>query len=298
MTSAERQELKTRIEARIKLDEKFRRAARAWLKAGDLGAAAEAPLVTKSVDALRTLRSRDEHVFEVLDLRRKALERSVDEQLGRRREDLLHAAQRAGCRAERRQDYDHVDCFRVDYRRTRVNLKLGSEKWGAFDETDGRRIFDRIREARTALDAVPFSRDGFFDTVQAAIRTAAAKRIGRDGKVPIRRLYPLVVIERQLGDSRFLKEPSARRFDDYSMCQFIYDLARFGASGWSTPRGERLSSQTPSMREVAADRAVTLPVLEGTRPGAQIAVLWIDKVQPPIPLARLGPPSRHPRDEA
>ena len=129
---------------------------------------------------------------------------------------------------------------------------------------------------------------GFFDTVQAAIRAAAAKKIGRDGKVPIRRLYPLVVVERQLGNSRFLKEPSARRFDDYSMCQFIYDLARFGASGWSTRGGARLSSQTPSMRE--ADKAVTLPVLEGTRPGAQIAVLWIDEVQPPIPLARPGSP--------
>ena len=280
MTPADRRALTAEIEARIKKDDRFRRTARAWIKATDLSAAAELPLFTKSIDALRAVRSLDGNLFEVLDRQRAELARSLDEQLERRREYLLRAATETGRRALRRQDYDHVDCFRVKYKRVRVTLELGSERYVAFDETDGRRVFERITEARSELDNFPFSRDAFFKTMKDAIATARAKEIGRDGQVPIRELYPLVVVERQFRDQAFVKQPSAKRFSDYSMCQFIYDLARFGKSGWLAGRGERLCSRTPNMRTVVARRAVTLPVLEGPGSSAQgqlIAVLWIDK---------------------
>ena len=280
MTPEKRKELKAKIEARIKNDDKFRRAARAWTKANELGTVAELSLSTKSVDALRAVRSLDENLFDVLDRQRAELARRVNEQLERRREDLLSAAEAAGWRALRRHDYDHVDCFRITYRRVQVTLELGSEKWGAFEETDGRRVFDRVMEARSELDSFPFSRDEFFDTMKDAIVTAKAKELARDGKVPIRKLYPLVVVERQLRSQAFMKQPSTSRFSNYSICQFIYDLARFGKSGWLGGRGGRLCSQTPNMRTIAARGAITLPVLEGpgsTAQNQQIAVLWIDR---------------------
>lgn len=281
MTPEERKVLKVRIEARIKNDDKFRRAVRAWTKASGPGTAAELPLFAKSVDALREVRSLDDDLLGVLDQRRAELARRVDEQLERRREDLLNAAQEAGRRALRRQDYDHVDCFRITYSRVRVTLELGSEKWGAFKETDGRVVFNRVMEARSELDSFPFSRDEFFETIKGAIGTARAKEPARDGRVPIRKLYPLVVVERQLRNQAFMKQPSASRFSDYSICQFIYDLARFGKSGWLSSHGERLCSRTPNMRTIATRGAVTLPVLD--RPGTgvqsqQIAALWIDKL--------------------
>ena len=280
MTPEERKELKAKIETRIKNDGKFRLAARAWMKGSDLGAVAELPLLAKSVDALRALRLLDDELFGILDRQRGELVRRVDEQLERRREDLLSAAGEAGRRALRRLDYDLVDCFRVRYKRARVTLELGSEKWGTFDEADGRRVFDRVMDARSELDTFPFSRDAFFDALKDATCTARAKEPARDGKVPIRELYPLVVVERQLRDRAFKKQPSARHFSDYSMCQFIYDLARFGQSGWLGGRGERLCSRTPNMGTIAGRGAVTLPMLEGTgstERSPQIAVLWIEK---------------------
>ena len=280
MTPEERKELKVSIESRIKTDGKFRLAARAWMKGSDLSTVAELPLITKSADALRAVRFLDDELCGVLDRQRGELGRRVDEQLGRRREDLLSAAAEAGRRALRRHDYDHVDCFRVRCKGARVTLELGSEKWGTFDETDGRRVFDRVMDARSELDGFPFSRDSFFDAIKDAVRTARAKELAPDGKVPIRELYPLVVVERQLRDRAFKKQPSARHFSDYSLCQFIYDLARFGQSGWLGGRGERLCSRTPNMGTIAGRGAVTLPILEGTgstEQSPQVAVLWIEK---------------------
>ena len=277
MTPDARKALKAAIEARIKQDDKFRRAARAWLKANDPGAGAELPLITKSADALRAVRSHDDGLFGSLDRRRADIEGLVNVQLERRREELLHAAQKAGCPAQRRQEYDHIDCFKVMYRRARVTLQLGSEKWDTFDETDGRRVFARVQEARSALDRFPFSRDAFFDIVKSAIGIARVEALDRDGKVPIGKLHPWVALVRQSRDRAFMKQPSARRYGEYPLGQFIYDLARFGQSGWLNGRGERLSSQTPNMATIARGNTVTLPVLQGTAPGAQIAALWIEK---------------------
>ena len=280
MTPAKQKELKAEIETRNKSDDKFRRTARELTKASDLNTAAQLRLFTENFDALSAVRSQNDDLLAVLAEQRAGLARRLDEQLERRREDLLSAAEEAGRRAVRRQDYDHVDCFKITYRQTRVTLELGSEKLGAFDETDGRRVFDRVMDARSKLDGFPFSRDAFFDTMKDAISTAKAKELGRGGKIPIRKLYPLVVVERQLRDQAFIKQPTASRFSDYSICQFIYDLARFGKSGWIGSRGERICSQTPNMRTIAGRGAVALPSLDGRGPNVQnqqIAVLWIGR---------------------
>ena len=63
---------------------------------------------------------------------------------------------------------------------------------------------------------------------------AKAQGQARDGKVPIRRLYPLVVLVRQIQDERFVKRPEQKSFRNYPMAQFVYDLARFGKDGWIT----------------------------------------------------------------
>ena len=67
--------------------------------------------------------------------------------------------------------------------------------------------------------------------------------------MPIRRLYPLVVLVRQSQDERFVKRPEQKSFRNYPMAQFVYDLARFGKDGWIM-QGERLSTQTPNMASI------------------------------------------------
>ena len=107
-----------------------------------------------------------------------------------------------------------------------------------------------------------------------------ARRQGkdRDGKVPIRTLYPLVVLARHSRDARFVKRPITKSFTEYSMAQFVYDLARFGRDGWKTDRGERLCNQPPNMASIAKGATVTLPSLDGDGSGGpQLGAIWVDK---------------------
>ena len=149
--------------------------------------------------------------------------------------------------------------------------------WGKFDEADGQKVFVRIQEALSELDGSPFDRDAFFKAVKDAIRLAKVQGLDRDGKVAIRKLYPLLVLVWQSHDKAFMKRPNTRSFSEYSICQFIYDLARFGKKGWSVRNGERLASQTPNMGTIAKGEALTLPVLGDEGQGTQLAALWIEK---------------------
>lgn len=270
------EELKKSVRAKIKTLDKARKAAGALTKAKNPGLTEALLLVEKTIDALRAVRLDD--LLQCLDQQRTELNRLADQALARRREELLHAAEAAGWQTRRMQDYDHVDCFRVNYKRARVTLQLGSEAWDAFGEADGQKVFVRIQEARSELDGFPFDRDAFFTMVKDAICLAKLQGLDRDGKVPIRKLYPLLVLVRQSHDEAFMKRPSIRSFREYSICQFIYDLARFGKKGWSVKAGERLASQTPNMGTIAKGEAVTLPVLGETGHGTQVAALWIEKV--------------------
>ena len=232
----------------------------------------------KAVAALRDLDTRLEGWVQHLDGEQAAHVREREAALDRRREDLRRAAEEVGWRVLRRRDYDLVDCFRVDYKNHRVTVRLGSERVDAFDEVDGKRLLARLRAAREALDRAPFDRLGFLQHLKDAVGVAGALRRDRNGRVPIRKLYPLVVLVRQIQNERFLKRPDSKTYADYPMTQFIYDFARFGREGWKTERGERVSNQPPNMATVAKGASVTLPVLDGRdTDGVQLGSIWIER---------------------
>ena len=145
-----------------------------------------------------------------LDGEQAAHVREREAVLERRREDLRRSAEAVGWKVLRRRDYDIVDCFRVDYKKDRVTVRLGSERLDAFDEADGKGLLSRLRAAREALDRFPFDRLGFLQDLKDAIGVAGALRRDRNGRVPIRKLYPLVALVRQAGNERFLGSMSPR----------------------------------------------------------------------------------------
>ncbi len=232
----------------------------------------------KVVAALRDLDTRLDGWVHHLDGEQAAHVQEREAALDRRREDLRRAAEVVGWKVRRRRDYDIVDCFRVDYKKDRVTVRLGSERLDVFDEADGKGLFSRLCAAREALDRVPFDRLGFLQHLKDAVGVAGALRRDRNGRVPIRKLYPLVVLVRQIQNERFLKRPDSKTYADYPMTQFIYDFARFGREGWKTERGERVSNQPPNMATVAKGASVTLPVLDGRdTDGVQLGSIWIER---------------------
>ena len=232
----------------------------------------------RTVAALRDLDAKLDGWIDHLDAEQAAQAQQQKAALDRRREDLARSASEVGWTVQRRQEYDVVDCFRVDYRKDRVTVRLGSEKLDAYDEVDGKRLFSRLRAAREALDGFPFDRFRFLQALKDAIGLAQTLKRGRDGRVPIRKLYPLVVLTKQSRNERFLKKPDAKTYADYPITQFVYDLARFGLEGWKTERGERVSNQPPNMATIARGASVTLPVLDGRgTDGKQLGSIWIER---------------------
>ena len=148
----------------------------------------------KVVAALRDLDTRLDGWVRHLDCEQAVHVREREAALERRREDLRRSAEEAGWRVLRRRDYDIVDCFRVDYKKERVTVRLGSERLDAFDEVDGKGLLSRLRAAREALDRVPFDRLGFLQDLKDATGVAGVLRRDRNGRVPIRKLYPLVAL--------------------------------------------------------------------------------------------------------
>lgn len=203
-----------------------------------------------------------EDVIHILEQECANLVRHRDDASKNRREKLLQSAEEAGWTIKRLKNYDYVGCFRVNYKRERVTVQLGSERLLTFDEVDGERLFARLQSERENLDRFPFERSSFFRSVKEAISLAKAQELDRDGKVPIRKLYPLVVLVRQSRDDHFLKAPGRSAFTEYSMAQFAYDLARFGQDGWGD-RGRKLVNETPNMVTIEKGATVTLPLLDG-----------------------------------
>ena len=199
--------------------------------------------------------------------------------LSRRRETLHHVAKERGWPSKRLKDSDFVGCLEVRYKKERVTVCIGSEALESFKETDGAKLFSRLEAVRAGLDEFPFDRTTFFRILKDAWSLAKAQGHHRDGRVNIRKLYPLVVLSRQSQDERFLKHPESKTFTDYPMAQFVYDLARFGQGGWVMDDGERLSNQTPNMATIAKGTTITLPSLGG-REGSktQINAVCIQKV--------------------
>lgn len=234
------------------------------------------PLLDRTIAALRAIGL--EAAIRDFDGERAALVQRRDETLKSRREALVRAAGEAGWRIRRLKNYDFVGCFQVNYRLQRVTLRVGSETLIAFDEVDGARLFSRLRTELETLDTFPFSRHRFLGSIKGALSLARAQGIDRNGKVPIRRLYPLIVLVRQSQDQRFLKRPAVHSFVDYSTAQFVYDLARFGQNGWRTEQGERLRNQPPNMGSIARGETMTLPSLRGDGSRrTQIGSVWVER---------------------
>ena len=252
-----------------------RLAVAALAKARDTGAAELLALHEKAIAGLRE--SKSGQLLSFLEDEAHRLEQQRDSALRTRREDLLRSAKKHGWTAKRLTKSDVVGCFRIKYKAARATVHLGSERLVAFDEADGTQLFARIERAKAGLDDFPFERNGFFRSLKEAMALAKAQGQARDGKVPIRRLYPLVVLVRQSQDERFVKRPEQKSFSNYPMAQFVYDLARFGKDGWIM-QDERLSTQTPNMASIQRGATVMLPPLDGRGNSQQLGMVWIQRV--------------------
>ena len=259
----------------LKVVNKARLALSKLAKAETTGEEEMISLYGRGIDALREvtndwLPSLEREHAELLECRNNVL--------NRRRETLHRSAKESGWPTRRLKDSDFVGCFEVRYKKERVTVRIGSEALDSFSETDGAKLFSRLEEVRACLDGFPFERETFFRMLKDAWSLAKAQGQHRDGKVNIRKLYPLVVLSRQSQDERFLKRPEGKFFTDYPMTQFVYDLARFGQGGWIADDGERLSNQTPNMSTVAKGTTILLPSLEGReRNSTQLNAVWIQK---------------------
>ena len=274
VTSAARSGKPSRLDTGVKALNRARLAVAALANARETTAAELLALHEKAVAALRETKSGQ--LLSFLEDEAHRLEQQRDSTLKTRREDLLRSAKNHGWAVERRTNSDVVGCFRIEYKAERATVHLGSERLGAFDEADGTRLFTRIEEARTGLDELPFDRKSFFRSLKEAMALAKAQGQTRDGKVPIRKLYPLVVLVRQSQDERFVKRPEQKSFSNYPMAQFVYDLARFGKGGWII-QGERLSTQTPNMASSQKGATVRLPPLDGRGNSQQLGMVWIQR---------------------
>jgi hypothetical protein len=205
------------------------------------------------------------------------LEQRIEEALKQRREQLLRAARDANIPHKRFTDYDMVGIFKVSYKGRKVQLDVGSEAWMTVEEMDGNKLFDAINKATEELESVPFSREEFFKTLKSAFSYARADGQVQDGSIAIKTLYTYVVSARQLRSDKYLKNPTMKSFQDYSMAQFAYDFARFGRDGWSFDK-ECLRTMTPNMATIKEGKAIMLPSI-GTveNSGPQVATLKIEK---------------------
>ena len=103
-------------------------------------------------------------------------------------------------------------------------------------------------------------------------------RADREGWVAIRSFYTYAVLLRHLHFEEFTKKPERNKFRKYSPAQFVYDLARFGAKGWSV-KNEMLRSRTPNMATVAAGKTMIVPDLKSAEGfGDQVSVMRIEKL--------------------
>ncbi len=218
-----------------------------------------------------------EQVVEKIDGLRNQVQMRVDQALNERREVLLQAAKQAEVPFKRYGDYDRLGVFKVLYRGKKVRLEVGSEVFGDFEEVDGLRVFEIIRESRQMLESQPFDRSKFFRLLKHSYRVAKDEEVARDGWVSVQRLYAYLVLMRHINSEEFIKKPEGKKFQNYSTAQFVYDLARFGHREW-TLGDEVLRTRTPNMATVASGRAMTLPNLDTVETlGPQLAVLRIEK---------------------
>lgn len=260
----------------LKTLDRARKTVDTLVKARDTSRTGRISALDKAIAALQEVDPA--RVLSALNRERSELVRSRDEALKHRRENLARSAKEAGWPVKRLKEYDFAGGFQVSYKLEQVTLRLGSEALTTFDEPDGASLFSRLQAERSKLEGFPFARPDFIESIKDAIHLARRQGKDRDGKVPIRTLYPLVVLARHSRDACFIKRPITKSFTEYSMAQFVYDLARFGRDGWKTERGGRLCNQAPNMATIAKGATVTLPSLDGDGSGGpQLGAIWVDK---------------------
>lgn len=229
----------------------------------------KAETAAKSVPLPELIDSIEEHLRQI----NEKIKISMEE----RREKLLICANESNFTYKRFGDYDRITFFKISYKGKRVKFEIGSELVCQFDETDGNKIFEILKQEYDKLRNTYFEREGFFQTVKDAYKIAINRENIRNSWVPIRTLYVYISLLRNLQFNDYLKKPNPKSIREYSLAQFVFDLARFGEKGWSIG-DEVLQTQTPNMATTAAGKTVTLPDLKSvTMLGPQLAVLRISK---------------------
>ena len=176
-----------------------------------------------------------------------------------RREKLHQAAGAAQWHAQMWSQYDRIDIFQVEYQGTAAVVKLGGVPCERVNEVEGEKLFASLRQLKAAFQQVPFQRETFFRQLRGAYATCRRAGGAGDEFVLVRELHREMVLERARDSERFRKSGEAKTIEDYSLPQFIFDLARFVREG-ITVGAERVVMQTPSMRE--SREAVHIPNLE------------------------------------
>jgi hypothetical protein len=188
------------------------------------------------------------------------LQRDQEQALRQRREGLKTHAQQAGVPTRGYEAWDRIGIFDVRYSGLAVTVELGGVKVESFDEADGERLFKRLQEVRSLLDA-PLDRKQFFQNIKAAYSAVRRRSPGEGEYVLVHAIHGELLLERARHDAKFVRNPDPKNIAPYPLHQFVYDLARFlnDADG---PRcgSERIQTQAPSMRENKA--TVQIPNLK------------------------------------
>ena len=200
---------------------------------------------------------------EVLRNEAVQLQRGQEQALRQRRESLKTHAQQAGVPIRGYEAWDRIGIFDVRYSGLAVTVELGSVKVETFDEAAGERLFKRLEEVRSLLDAQPLDRKQFFQNIKAAYTTVRRRSPGEGDYVLVHAIHGELLLERARHNAKFVRNPDPKNIAPYPLHQFVYDLARFlnDADG---PRcgSERIQTQAPSMRESKA--TVQIPNLKNS----------------------------------
>ncbi len=195
-----------------------------------------------------------------------------DTALQSRREKLLVSARAAGEPFSDGTRVVRVGVFRVEFEGELAVVSLGGIEVERTKESDGERLFKRLKELRAALEQSPFNRAELFKHMQASYATC--RRAGSpDEFVSIRDLHRELVLERARNSEAFRKRPEPKNVPSYPPHQFVFDLARFQREGF-TVGDARIFTTTPSMRESAG--TVFIPNLDhplvSETPAARLAI--------------------------
>ena len=168
--------------------------------------------------------------------------------LSSRREHLLQAAIASKWTLQQGSQFDLIDIFHVFYEGGSVVVKLGGVLLERIHETDGEKVFARLKHLRTGLDQTPFNREGFFNLLKGAHAICRRAQPGGEEFVPVREMHREMILERVRSSDLFRKSGELKNIVPYPLPQFIFDLARLIRDG-AVVGNERIMTHPPAMRE-------------------------------------------------